>query len=74
VATNNSSERSSPAAFASLSHRPSRAYCDWKRAGGKKRNAVLTCLARRRVDVLYAMLRTNSPYQAKPADESRLAA
>jgi len=62
------------AAFASLSHPPSRAYYDRKRAEGKKHNAALICLARRRVDVLHAMLRTNTPYQAKPADEPRLAA
>ena len=62
------------AAFASLSHPPSRAYYDRKRAEGKKHNAAIICLARRRVDVLHAMLRTNTPYQAKPADEPRLAA
>jgi transposase len=62
------------AAFASLSHPPSRAYYDRKRAEGKKHNAALICLARRRVDVLHAMLRTNTPYQVKPADEPRLAA
>jgi len=62
------------AAFASLSHPPSRAYYDRKRAEGKKHNAALICLARRRVDVLHAMLRTNTPYQPKPADEPRLAA
>jgi transposase len=62
------------AAFASLSHPPSRAYYDRKRAEGKKHNAALICLARRRVDVLHAMLRTNTPYQPKPADEPRLTA
>lgn len=62
------------AAFASLSHPPSRAYYDRKRAEGKKHNAALICLARRRVDVLHAMLRTNTPYQVKPADEPCLAA
>ncbi|GLY95999.1 IS110 family transposase [Actinoplanes sp. NBRC 103695] len=62
------------AAFASLSHPPSRVYYDRKRAEGKKHNAALICLARRRVDVLHAMLRTNTPYQAKPEDEPRLAA
>ena len=62
------------AAFASLSHPPSRAYYDRKRAEGKKHNAALICLARRRVDVLHAMLRTNTPYQPKPADEPRLSA
>jgi hypothetical protein len=40
------------AAFASLSHPPSRVYYDRKRAEGKKHNAALICLARRRVDVL----------------------
>jgi transposase len=62
------------AAFASLSHPPSRAYYDRKRAEGKKHNAALICLARRRVDVLHAMLRTNTPYHPKPAAEPRLAA
>jgi len=45
-----------------------------QRAEGKKHNAALICLARRRVDVLHAMLRSNTPYQMKPADEPRLAA
>jgi transposase len=62
------------AAFASLSHPPSRTYYDRKRAAGKKHNAALICLARRRVDVLHAMLRAKTPYHAKPADEPRLAA
>jgi transposase len=61
-------------AFASLAHPPSRAYYDRKRAEGKKHNAALICLARRRVDVLHAMLRTRTPYQLKPADEPRQAA
>ena len=54
-------------AFASLAHPPSRAYYDRKRAAGKKHNAALICLARRRLDVIHAMLRTNKPYQAAPA-------
>src|SRR5262249_18832960 len=44
------------AAFASLSDPVSRAYYDRKRAEGKKHNAALICLARRRCDVLFAML------------------
>jgi transposase len=44
------------AAFASLRHEPSRTYYDRKRAQGKKHNQALLCLARRRVDVLHAML------------------
>ena len=43
----------------------SRAYYDRKRAEGKKHNAALICLARRRCDVLYAMLRDGTYYQAK---------
>jgi hypothetical protein len=41
----------------------SRTYDDRKRAKGKKHNAALICLARGRVDVLHAMLRTKTTYQ-----------
>lgn len=51
------------AAFAALSDPTSRAYYDRKRAQGKKHNAALICLARRRIDVLHAMLRTGTLYQ-----------
>jgi transposase len=61
-------------AFAALADPLSRAYYDRKRAEGKKHNAALICLARRRVDVLHAMLRNQRPYQPKTADEPRLAA
>jgi len=50
-------------AFASLADPTSRAYYDRKRAQGKRHNAALICLARRRVDVLFAMLRDAKPYQ-----------
>jgi len=50
-------------AFASLTDPISRAYYDRKRAEGKKHNAALICLARRRIDVLFAMLRDRKPYQ-----------
>ena len=50
-------------AFASLNDPACRAYYDRKRAEGKKHNAAITCLARRRVDVLYAMLRDRVPYR-----------
>ena len=53
-------------AFASLGDPASRAYYDRKRAAGKRHNAALICLARRRVDVLFAMLRDGSPYQREP--------
>lgn len=57
-------------AFAALRADPvSRAYYDRKRAQGKKHNAALICLARRRCDVLHAMLRTGSHYQT-PTVES----
>ena len=51
------------AAFAALSDPTSRAYYDRKRAEGKKHNAALICLARRRCDVLYAMLRNRTCYR-----------
>jgi transposase len=51
------------AAFASLKHPPSRAYYDRKRAQGKNHPAALVCLARRRVDVLYAMIRDHRLYE-----------
>jgi transposase len=50
-------------AFASLHDPASRAYYDRKRAEKKKHNAAIVCLARRRVDVIYAMLRDRRPYQ-----------
>jgi len=51
------------AAFTSLRADPaSRAYYDRKRAQGKKHNAALICLARRKTDVLYAMIRDHQPY------------
>jgi hypothetical protein len=52
------------AAFASLRHTPSRTYYDRKRAQGKRHNQAVLCLARRRVDVLHAMLSRAAPYQA----------
>lgn len=54
------------AAFAALADPASRAYYDRKRAEGKKHNAALICLARRRCDVLFAMLRDKIPYQPRP--------
>jgi transposase len=51
------------AAFASLRSPDSKAFYDRKRAEGKKHNAALICLARRRCDVILAMLRTRTPYQ-----------
>lgn len=50
------------AAFASLSHPASRAFYDRKRSEGKKHHQALLALARRRVSVLYAMLRDSTLY------------
>jgi len=61
-------------AFASLKDPTSRAYYDRKRAAGKRHNAAMICLARRRVDVLHAMLRDRKPYQPQPAKDAHQAA
>ncbi|WP_380156294.1 transposase [Kineococcus sp. R86509] len=50
-------------AFAALKDPDSRAYYDRKRAHGRRHNAALICLARRRVDVLVAMLRDKTGYR-----------
>jgi len=50
-------------AFFSLRDPASRAYYQRKRAEGKHHVAAVTCLARRRVDVLFAMLRDHTLYQ-----------
>ena len=52
------------AASASLAAPTSRAYYDRKRAVGKRHNAALIHLARRRVDVMFAMLRDRMRYTA----------
>ena len=54
-------------AFAALHDPASRAYYDRKRAEGKKHNAALICLARRRCDVVHGMLRTGTLYEHRPA-------
>ena len=51
-------------AFAALHDPTSRAYYDRKRAQGKRHNAALICLARRRCDVIYAMLRDGTLYHS----------
>jgi transposase len=50
------------AAFASLRSPESKAFYDRKRAEGKRHNAAVICLARRRCNVIHAMLRTRQPY------------
>lgn len=50
-------------AFASLSHPPSRTYYERKISGGKRYNQAPLGLARRRCDVLYAVIRNGALYQ-----------
>ncbi|GHA51347.1 hypothetical protein GCM10010329_86490 [Streptomyces spiroverticillatus] len=45
----------------------SRAYYDKKIAQGKHHTQALLCLARRRADVLFAMLRDGTFYEPQPA-------
>ena len=62
------------AAFASLRDPASRAFYDRKRAEGKAHNAAVICLARRRCDVILAMLRSRTPYQAEVPHDQPVAA
>jgi transposase len=50
-------------AFAALKDPTSRAYYDRKRAQGKRHNQALIALARRRCDVLFAMMRDGALYE-----------
>ena len=50
-------------ALAALHDPTSRTYYDRERAQGKRHNAALICLARRRVDVLFAMLKNGTLYE-----------
>jgi transposase len=55
------------ASFCSIQRDPtSRAYYDRKRTEGKRHHQALIALARRKVNVLYAMLRDRQPFQARP--------
>ncbi len=53
-------------AFAALHDQTSRAYYDRKIAEGKKHNQALLALARRRCNVLYAMMRDGTLYENEP--------
>jgi transposase len=57
-------------AFCSLSEPLSRAFYDRKRAEGKRHHQAIIALARRRIDVLWAMLASRKPFYA----EHRIAA
>jgi transposase len=51
-------------AFCALQHHPaSRAFYDRKRREGKRHHQALIALARRRINVLHAILRNRQPYQ-----------
>ncbi len=63
-----------PAAFAALSEPISRPYYQRKRDEGKKHNTALICLARRRCDVLVAMLRNKTYYRPSHPDTMPAAA
>ncbi|MFE4667716.1 IS110 family transposase [Streptomyces sp. NPDC056716] len=54
-------------AFAALNDPVSRAYYDKKISQGKHHTQALLCLARRRADVLFAMLRDGTFYEPQPA-------
>ena len=52
------------AAFVATQHDPdARAYYQRKRAEGKKHNAAVICVARRRCDLILAMLKNQEPYR-----------
>jgi len=54
-------------AFASIKDdSASRAYYDKKRAEGKRHSQAVIALARRRSDVLFAMLRDGTFYESRP--------
>ncbi len=59
------------AAFASMRSPESKGFYDRKRAEGKKHNAALICLARRRCNVILAMLRTSQHYLTPDQREAR---
>ncbi|MGC0334854.1 hypothetical protein RKD23_007844 [Streptomyces sp. SAI-170] len=54
-------------AYAALGDPASRAYYDKKISQGKLHTQALLCLARRRADVLFAILRDGTFYKPRPA-------
>lgn len=52
-------------AFCSISHPLSRAFYDRKRREGKRHHQAVIALARRRVNVLWAMLANRQPFQSQ---------
>lgn len=63
------------AAFVAIQHDPhARAYYDRKRAQGKNHNAAVICVARRRCDLIWAMLTTRTAYDPHRTENPALAA
>ena len=63
------------AAFVATQHDPAaKAYYERKRAEGKKHNAAVICVARRRCDLILAMLKTATPYDPDRALPTQIAA
>ena len=63
------------AALSILKNSPaSRAFYDRKRAEGKSHKQALIALARRRINVIWAMLRDNTPYTEPPPTNTPIAA
>lgn len=53
-------------AWVASCHDPlSRVYYQRKRAEGKRHNSALMCLARRRLNVMYAMMKTHTLYEPR---------
>jgi transposase len=57
-------------AFCALHHGPARDYYARKRYEGKRHNAAILCLARRRCDLIYRMLTTGLTYGELPAGKT----
>ena len=63
------------AAFVATQHDPAaRAYYQRKRDEGKKHNAAVICVARRRCDLILAMLKTATPYDPHRHEDLPIAA
>ena len=61
-------------AFASLRTPESKAFYDRKRREGKRHHQALLALARRRVDVLWAILRDRRPFTPRTHEGAPLSA
>ena len=61
------------AAFVATQHDPdARSYYLRKRAEGKRHNAAAICVARRRCNIILAMLKTQTPYQPRQPQPENL--